>query len=1666
MSRFHYIVLTILTFSIFSPFLSAQSTPDSLYSQSLLAQLDALQTNVRMRKTGVPDRAANNKTMLLLNAKKNFSKLTPDAQTTFYKVMARPTGLSSTYLETTKNFFKFYYTTTGTNAVSTTDANSNSVPDYVENMATAFARALTVYDSLGFARPPIATSDAGRYCVYLSNSAAGSGVYGYCQGETSVGDNPNTSGVTETSAYTSFMVMRNNYTGFGSTDALLQIAMEVTTAHEFFHAIQFGYDTNNFTSFPMEMCSTWGEDIVFPGDDDNWQYLSDIFPKPYISIDYDDDLDGTTIASGHWYASWIFQRYLTDRFGGDLTKTFFQNVVTQYWSTAMNNALVAKSSTLKDAIKDYNVAIALLTSSNTSPMSTYRFSRGDDYRTASNTKNTYGPFVVTYQGTINFNGTTTTYNSSSNLYRASANFIKIVPTANFSISTAPTTTNANFSARLLKLNSYTNPTVLSVVEPTTSGSNLTFTVNDQSSYGYYVLVLYNTLYATSSSRTITSIPYSVTVNPVSTTATVALTSPVGGETWAPSSAHSVTWTSANITNVKLKYSSDNGSTWSDIIASTAASAGSYSWTVPSAATTQAKVIVMSTADTTVASTSGTFTVGTVSSATLLNEPFTGFSTGTIASPGSTDVSGTLNSYTVVSGWTGSKIYSAGGAIKLGSSSAMGYIVTPSLDCSAGSGTLKFNLQTYGTDTKTVSAYISTDGGTNYTQLGTAITPTSSMVTQTLAFTGGTSTTKFKISAGAASSNRFYLDTVIVATSSSITAPTTQASAVVFSSVTSSQFTAGWTNGNGTGRIVKINTANSFTAPTDGTSPTASATYGGSGEQVVYNGAGSSLTINGLTAPNTYYIRVYEFNGSGSSTKFLTTTATNNPNSQAITLSAPTTQASAVVFSSVGATQFTAGWTIGNGSGRVVKINTSNSFTAPADGTAPTASATYSGSGEQVVYNGTGSSLTINGLTASTTYYVRVYEFNGSGTSTKYLTSTATNNPNSQATGIVLSAASDMIIDSSFVPTANIAYASYQDTTLTTSNSLEVARFTIRDGAGSADADVQATTLTSVTFTVANYANLRKIAIFDGTSNVAAQSSASTLTFNGLSLAASDGGSKTFSVRATFAASVTDKQQFSFTVSAATANASGSTFAAAAAGGAASPTTGDQNRIAVTATTLTFVQQPVSASLNTAISPAVTVATVDALGNYDYDARSVNITASGATLSGSPVSSTTANGVATFSTLTFTTTGTGVSLTAASTGLTSAISNSFSVTNTPVSLVYWNMNGQSSYGTSPLVPSSSNANITIGSLTRGSGVLTSASSPASRAWGGNGWNYTTAAAAITANAFMTFTITPVAGYTFSAAACSLTYRHPSTGATSGLLQYKINSGSFVDIATLSFSSTSSSGATLVQDLSALTDLQAVPSTSTVTFRLVPYSASASTGTFYIYNSSNNTTSQDLAITGSVQAIVTSGDVSVKVIPQGFYNASGYLNSRDTVRILLANSASPYASVDSVDAVLDSLSYTATGTMNNAVNGSYYIVVKHRNSIETWSAAAQTFTKGATTTFDFTSAASQAYGSNEVLLDNGSYAIYSGDSNQDGYVDPLDLSLVDQDSFNYIAGRSLTTDINGDGFVDPLDLSVTDQNSFNYVGVQRPAAGRIISAKERALALPYYQKWLKNRTKNIK
>jgi hypothetical protein len=136
---------------------------------------------------------------------------------------------------------------------------------------------------------------------------------------------------------------------------------------------------------------------------------------------------------------------------------------------------------------------------------------------------------------------------------------------------------------------------------------------------------------------------------------------------------------------------------------------------------------------------------------------------------------------------------------------------------------------------------------------------------------------------------------------------------------------------------------------------------------------------------------------------------------------------------------------------------------------------------------------------------------------------------------------------------------------------------------------------------------------------------------------------------------------------------------------------------------------------------------------------------------------------------------------------------------------------------------------------------------------------------------------------------------------------------------------------------------------------------------------------------------------------------------------------------VESKTGSLSVDGAGTVNTFTSplnslSSYYIVLKSSNTIETWSAAPHSFTTGSIT-YDFTTAATQAFGSNMKLI-GSTYCIYSGDENQDGSVDGTDLGDVDNDNNAFVTGV-VPTDLNGDGSVDGTDLGLVDNNNNAFI-----------------------------------
>ena len=209
-------------------------------------------------------------------------------------------------------------------------------------------------------------------------------------------------------------------------------------------------------------------------------------------------------------------------------------------------------------------------------------------------------------------------------------------------------------------------------------------------------------------------------------------------------------------------------------------------------------------------------------------------------------------------------------------------------------------------------------------------------------------------------------------------------------------------------------------------------------------------------------------------------------------------------------------------------------------------------------------------------------------------------------------------------------------------------------------------------------------------------------------------------------------------------------------------------------------------------------------------------------------------------------------------------------------------GANSFGASPLTTSTADTNLTVGGLTRGSGIGTTGSG-AARGWGGNGVTSSTAAAAITANQFATFTVGANSGYQVSFSSFSkFDYRRSGTGATNALVQYQLGSGSFTDIATVAYSNSTSSGASLTVDLSTVAALQNISSGTTVTFRVVPYGGTGATGTWYFFDVSN-TTANDLELSGTVAAIGGTPTITGAATATAFTTTYGTASAAQTFSI---------------------------------------------------------------------------------------------------------------------------------------------------------------------------------------
>lgn len=182
------------------------------------------------------------------------------------------------------------------------------------------------------------------------------------------------------------------------------------------------------------------------------------------------------------------------------------------------------------------------------------------------------------------------------------------------------------------------------------------------------------------------------------------------------------------------------------------------------------------------------------------------------------------------------------------------------------------------------------------------------------------------------------------------------------------------------------------------------------------------------------------------------------------------------------------------------------------------------------------------------------------------------------------------------------------------------------------------------------------------------------------------------------------------------------------------------------------------------------------------------------------------------------------------------------------------------------------------------------------------------------------------------------------------------------------------------------------------------------------------STTLNLSALIEGLYVGGGMMRPVLYQ--QGLSGDVAACDSITVELRNSTSPFAVFSSVKALLRE-NGLAVATFPLYISGqSYYISVKHRNSLETWSML-PVFFDGNPVSYDFTSAVSQAFSKNMKILNDGKTSLYSGDVNQDGMISQLDFTALEISKQVFLYGY-FTDDLNGDGVIESSDYSLLENN----------------------------------------
>lgn len=273
-------------------------------------------------------------TFIIQEVKANWDRLSPQVQALLAPYFQRPSLPLS--IRSASGQFRIHYTVEGMNRVDATDRDGNSIPDFVDATATYFDNTHhVIVDSLGYQSPAADSGGTGRefdiYLVSLNRT------YGITWLEEVVPGKKD--------AYSCYIEVDNDFSGF-QTPALG--ALQVTSAHEYFHAVQVGYRYRDEDVFFMEMCSTWMEDFIYDDVNDYLFYLDNYFNAINYPFYY---------TNGSWfeYASCLWNHMIVKKYGANVIRDIWQTIPQQTAFVAIQQVLPKYRTSFNDELASFGV---------------------------------------------------------------------------------------------------------------------------------------------------------------------------------------------------------------------------------------------------------------------------------------------------------------------------------------------------------------------------------------------------------------------------------------------------------------------------------------------------------------------------------------------------------------------------------------------------------------------------------------------------------------------------------------------------------------------------------------------------------------------------------------------------------------------------------------------------------------------------------------------------------------------------------------------------------------------------------------------------------------------------------------------------------------------------------------------------------------------------------------------------------------------------------------------------------------------------------------------------------------------------------------------------------------------------------------------------------------